>query len=77
MLYTCIYLHFLSDLMNDRQLLNNWFVNDAIFHLEIINWSLTKYDNTIIKQIMDVLINQEKSIYCCIYKLLIMCINVL
>jgi len=65
MLYTCfynIYLHFLSDLMNDWQLLNNWFVNNAIFHLEMINWSLTKYENTIINHIIDMLINQEKNI---------------
>jgi len=73
MLYTCfynIYLHFLSDLMNDWQLLNNWFVNNAIFHLEMINWSLTKYENTIINRIIDMLINQEKT-FSCIYKLLI------
>jgi len=56
--------------MNDWQLLNNWFVNYAIINLEIINWSLTKYENTIIKHI-DALINQEKNIYSCIYKLLI------
>jgi len=46
--------------MNDWQLSNNWFVNNAILHLEIINWSLTKYENTIIKRIIDMLINQEK-----------------
>jgi len=57
--------------MNDWQLLNNWFVNIAIPHLEIINWSVTKYENTIIKRIIDILINQEESIYSCIYKLLI------
>jgi len=60
---TCIYyiyLHFLSDLMNDWQLLNNCFVNNAILNLEIINWSLTKYENTIIKHILDMLVNQEK-----------------
>jgi len=39
---TCMYY---IDLMNDWQLLNNWFVNNVI-HLEIINWSLTKYENT-------------------------------
>jgi len=33
--------------MNDWQLLNNWFVNNAMLNLEIINWSLTKYENTI------------------------------
>jgi len=60
MLYNYIYLHFLSDLMNDWQLLNSWFVNNAILHLEIINWSLTKYENTIIKRIIDMLIYQEK-----------------
>jgi len=55
--------------MNDWQLLNNWFVNYAIINLEIINWSLTKYENTITKHI-DVLINQEKNnIYSCISKL--------
>jgi len=37
----------------------------------MINCSLTKYENTIIKRIIDMLINQEKSIYSCIYKLLI------
>jgi len=57
--------------MSDWQLLNNWFVNNAILHLEIINWSLTKYENTIIKRIIDMRINQEKSIYSYIYKLLI------
>jgi len=46
--------------MNDWQLLNNWFVNNDVLHLEIINWSLTKYENTIIKLIIDMLINQEK-----------------
>jgi len=30
--------------MNDWQLLNNWFVNNAILYLEIINWSLIKYE---------------------------------
>jgi len=44
MLYNYLYLHFLSNLMNDWQLLNNWFVNNAILYLEIINWSLTKYE---------------------------------
>jgi len=46
--------------MNDWQLLNNCFVNNAILYLEIINWSLTKSENTIIKHIIDMLINQEK-----------------
>jgi len=32
--------------MNDWQLLNNWFVNNARLQLENINWSLTKYENT-------------------------------
>jgi len=57
--------------MNDWQYLNNWFVNNAILHLGIINWSLTKYENTIIKRIIDMLINQEDIIYSFIYKLLI------
>jgi len=57
--------------MNDWHFLNNWFVNNAILHLEMINWSLTKYENTISKHIIDMLINQEKkNIYNCIYKLL-------
>jgi len=46
--------------MNDWHFLNNWFVNNAILHLEMINWSLTKYENTISKHIIDMLINQEK-----------------
>jgi len=35
--------------------MNDWqqFVNNAILHLEIINWSLRKYENTIIKRIID------------------------
>jgi len=37
-----IYLHVLSDLMNHLQLLNYWFVNNAILNLEIINLSLKK-----------------------------------
>jgi len=37
----------------------------------MINWSLIKYENTIIKHIIDMLINQEQIIYRCIYKLLI------
>jgi len=57
--------------MKDWQLLNNRFVNNAILHLEIINWSLIKYENTIIKRIIDMLINQEESFCICIYKLLI------
>jgi len=37
----------------------------------MINWSLIKDENTIIKQIIDMLLNQEESIYSCIFKLLI------
>jgi len=37
----------------------------------MINWSLIKDENKIIKQIIDMLLNQEESIYSCIYKLLI------
>jgi len=37
----------------------------------MINWSLTKYENTIIKHIINMLTNQEKNIYSYIYKLLI------
>jgi len=53
--------------MNHWQLLNNY----AILHLEMINWSLIKDENTIIKQIIDMLLNKEEIIYSCIYKLLI------
>jgi len=35
----------------------------------MINWSLINYENTIIKQIKDMLLNQEERIYSCIYKL--------
>jgi len=45
-------------------------VNNVILNLEMINWSLIKYENTFIKHIIDMLINQEQSIYRCIYKLL-------
>jgi len=34
-------------------------------------------ENTIIKQIIDLLLNQEESIYNCIYKLQLMSINAL
>jgi len=37
----------------------------------MINRSLRKDENTIIKQIIEKLLNQEECIYCCIYKLLI------
>jgi len=37
----------------------------------MINCSLIKDENTIIKQIRDMLLNQEESIYSCIYELLI------
>jgi len=37
----------------------------------MINGSLIKDETTIIKQIIDILLNQER-IYSCIYKLLIM-----
>jgi len=66
-----IYLQVLSDLMNHWQLLNNWFIKNAILLLEMINVSLIKDENTIIKQIIDKLLNREESIYSCIYKLLI------
>jgi len=35
------------------------FVNNVILNLEIMNWSLIKYEKTIIKHIIDMLINQE------------------
>jgi len=57
--------------MNHWQLLNNWFIKNAILLLEMINVSLIKDENTIIKQIIDKLLNREESIYSCIYKLLI------
>jgi len=38
----------------------------------MINGSLIKDETTIIKQIIDILLNQEERIYSCIYKLLIM-----
>jgi len=65
-----IYLHILSNLMNHWQLLNtvSGLKKYPILHLEMINWSLIKDENTIIKQIIDMLLNQ---IYSCIYKLLI------
>jgi len=63
--------------MNDWQLLNNWFVNNAILHLEIINWSFTKYENTIIKRIIDMLINQEKIFIAAFINGLLMFINAL
>jgi len=70
-----IYLHALSDLMNHwklcYKLCYNWFIKNAILHLEMINRSLRKDENTIIKQIIEKLLNQEECIYCCIYKLLI------
>jgi len=63
--------------MNDWQLLNNWFVNNAILHLEIINW-LLKYENAIIKRIIDMLINQEKKTFIAIFiNCLLMSINAL
>jgi len=37
----------------------------------MIHLSLIKNENTIIKQIINMLLNQEESIYSCIYKLLI------
>jgi len=52
MLYKYLYLlHLLT--LSDRQLLNNWFVINAVLHSEIINRLLTKYENTIIKRIID------------------------
>jgi len=57
--------------MNHWILLNNTFIKNAILHLETIHWSLIKDENTIIIQIIDLLLNQEESIYSCIYKLLI------
>jgi len=42
-----------------------------MLHLEMINLSLMKDENTIIKQIIDMLLNEEESIYSCIYELLI------
>jgi len=57
-----IHLHVVRDLMNHWQLLNNWFIKNPILHLEMINWSLIKDENTIIKQIIDMLLNQEESI---------------
>ncbi len=56
--------------MNHWQLLTNWFVNNVILNLEMMNLSLIKYENMIIKHIIYMLINEEKSIYSCIYKLL-------
>jgi len=56
-----IYLQALSNRMNHWKLLNNWFIKNAILHLEMINWSI-KDENTIIKQIIDMLLNQEESI---------------
>jgi len=51
-----IYLHFLSNLMNHWQLLNNWFINNAILHLDMINESLIKYEHAIIKHIIDMIL---------------------
>jgi len=48
--------------MNYWQLLDNWFIKNAILHLEMINYSLIKDEKTIIKQIIDTLLNQEESI---------------
>ncbi len=62
-----ISLHFLNDLMNHWQLLNNLFVNNIILNLEIIHLSLIKYENTIIK---NDIYAQEQRLYSCIYKLL-------
>jgi len=59
------------------QLLNNWFVSNAILHLEIINWSFTKYENTIIKHIMDMLINQENIFIAAFINYLLVSINAL
>jgi len=69
-----IYLHALCNLMNHWKLFNNWLIKNAILHLEMINWSLVKENaikNTVIKQIIDMLLNQEENIYSCIYKMLI------
>jgi len=57
--------------------LNNWFLNNAILHLEI-NWSLTKYENTIIKHIIDILIKQEKKPFIAVFiNCILMSINAL
>ncbi len=45
--------------MNHWQLLTNWFVSNVILNLEMINLSLIKYENMIIKHIIYMLINQE------------------
>jgi len=66
-----VYLHILSNLMNHWKLLNNWFIKNAILHLEMINWLFINDENTIIKQIIDMLLYQEESMYSCIYKLLV------
>ncbi len=36
----------------------------------MVNLSLINYEDTIVKHIIDILINQGQSIYNCIYKLL-------
>jgi len=43
----------------------------------MINRSLIKYENIIIKHIIEMLINQEQSIYSCIYKLLINALEIM
>lgn len=61
-----IYLHFQSDLMNAWQFLNNWFVNNIILNLEMMNWLFKNYEKKYIKNIIDM--NQKLIIYISIYK---------
>ncbi len=49
--------------MNHWQLLNNWFVNN----IEMLSWSLLKYENKMIKHYS---YTQEQNVYSCICKLL-------
>lgn len=61
------FIHFINDLMNHpkwsfwNQLLNNWFVNNIVLYLEMLNRFLIRYENTIIKL--------YTYAYKCIYKL--------
>ncbi len=61
------YLHFLNDVINHHRCLNNWFVIDIILDLEMLNPSFINYKKAIIQHIIDELIDQEQSIYNCVY----------
>jgi len=63
--------------MNHWKLLNKWFIKNAILHLEMINWSLIKDENTTIKQIIDMFSIEKKSFIAVFVNGLLMSINAL